>query len=136
MLRDQFWSNLGGGGGGGGGHLYSVYSARLGLVLISLSLQDCIYCPCISLSFQDKDAGAKRRCPVCRQLRTASDTTPDGLIHRVLGRSNAVWCPYADSPSLLEEFDTAKKAKQQANWRKANQAKKLRKQQASTESSS
>ncbi len=31
---------------------------------------------------------------------------------------------------MLEEFDAEKKAKQQAAWRNANQAKKLKKQQA------
>jgi ribosome-binding protein aMBF1 (putative translation factor) len=47
----------------------------------------------------------------------------------VLGRSNAIWCPYADDPTLLEQFDAEKKARQQANWRKVNLAKKLKKQQ-------
>lgn len=69
----------------------------------------------------------KRPCPVCRQLRAASDKTPDGLIHRVLGRSNAIWCPYADDPALLADFDSQKKARMQANWRRANEAKRQKK---------
>ena len=31
--------------------------------------------------------------PVCGQLRTSQDKTPDGQIHCVLGRSTAIWCP-------------------------------------------
>ena len=56
----------------------------------------------------------KRRCPVCFQLRTANDTTPDGSIHRVLDRSNRIWCPYADNRSILEDFEREQKERQQA----------------------
>ena len=76
----------------------------------------------------------KRRCPVCRQLRTASDKTPDGKIHRVLGRSNKIWCPYADDMSLLETFEKEQKERTEAAWRRANQAKRLKKQQLSQHS--
>jgi len=79
------------------------------------------------LCFQFADG--KRRCPVFHQARTASDKTPDGQIHRVLGRSNQVWCPYADTPSILEAFDAEEKAKTQAAWRRANEAKRLKKKQ-------
>ena len=76
----------------------------------------------------------KRRCPVCRQLRTANDKTPDGKIHRVLGRSNKIWCPYADDISLLETFEKEQKERTQAAWRRANEAKRLKKQQLSQHS--
>ncbi len=68
----------------------------------------------------------KCRCPVCRQLRTEKDKTPDGRIHRVLGRSNKIWCPYSDDVSILETFE--KEQKERA-WRRANEAKRLKKQQ-------
>ena len=71
----------------------------------------------------------KRLCPVCHQLRMASDRTPDGLIHRVVGRSNAIWCPYADDPALLTDFDSQKKAHMQANWRRVNDVKRQKKHQ-------
>jgi hypothetical protein len=71
----------------------------------------------------------KRRCPVCFQLRTASDTTPNGQIHRVLGRSNRIWCPYSDDPSILENFEKEQKERQQASWRRANVTKRLKKRQ-------
>jgi hypothetical protein len=76
----------------------------------------------------------KRRCPACRQLRTANDKTPDGKIHRVLGRSNKIWCPYADDVSLLETFEKEQKERTQAAWRRANEAKRLKKQQLSQHS--
>ena len=66
----------------------------------------------------------KRRCPVCRQL--PNDKTPDGKIHRVLGRSNKIWCPYADDISLLETFEKEQKERTQAAWRRANEAKRLK----------
>ena len=69
----------------------------------------------------------KCRCPVCRQLRTANDKTPDGKIHRVLGRSNKIWCPYADDVSLLDTFEKEKKKRTQAAWRRANEAKRFKK---------
>ena len=69
----------------------------------------------------------KRRCPVCNQLRTASDKTPDGQIHRVLGRSNKVWCPYADDRTILETFEKEQKERTQAAWRRANEVKRLKK---------
>lgn len=71
----------------------------------------------------------KRHCPVCRQLRTADVKTPDGKIHRVLGRSNKIWCPYADDISLLDTFKKEQKERTQAAWRRANEAKQLKKQQ-------
>ena len=64
----------------------------------------------------------KRRCPVCRQLCTANDKMPDGKIHRVLGRSNKIWCPYADDISLLETFENKQKERTQAAWRRVNEA--------------
>jgi len=45
-------------------------------------------------TFQDQILQGQRPCPVRDQLRTAKDETPDGLIHRVLGQSNRIWCPY------------------------------------------
>ena len=89
--------------------------------------------PLLSFAFfsclQDVAIDGKRRCPVCYQLRTASDTTPDGLIHRVLGRSNKIWCPYADDKAILEAFEKDQKERQQASWRRANEAKRMKKQQ-------
>ena len=69
----------------------------------------------------------KRSCPVCNQLRTASDKTPDGLVHRILRRSNKLWCPYADPKSELEEFEKEQKERTQASWRRANENKRLKK---------
>lgn len=83
---------------------------------------------------QEKDLEGKRPCPVCNQLRTAKDKTPDGQIHRVLGRSNKVWCPYADDPAILEAFEKEQKERIQAAWRRANQAKREKKQQQHAES--
>ena len=80
---------------------------------------------------QDSSRG-KRRCPVCDQYRTASDRTPNGEIHRVLGRSNQVWCPYADDKSILDKFEEEQKERKQASWRKANEAKRLKKQSMAT----
>ena len=77
---------------------------------------------------QDKSVDGKRRCPVCHQLRTANDKTPDGQIHRVLGRSNKIWCPYTDEQSILEAFEKEQKERTQAAWRKANEAKRKKKQ--------
>ena len=77
---------------------------------------------------QDSSDG-KRRCPVCDQFRTVSDKTPEGLIHRVLGRSNKIWCPYADDRSILEAFEKEQKERMQAAWRKAGEAKRLKKAQ-------
>lgn len=78
---------------------------------------------------QEKSVEGKRRCPVCNQLRTASDKTPGGQIHQVLGRSNKIWCPYADDKSILESFEKEQKERMQASWRRANEAKRLKKQQ-------
>ena len=66
---------------------------------------------------------------MCIQLRTASDKTPDGLVHCILGRSNKLWCPYADLKSELEEFKKEQKERTQASWRRANENKRLKKQQ-------
>ena len=82
----------------------------------------------MKLCFQDEAVDGKRRCPVCHQLRTASDLTPDGQIHRILGGSNKIWCPYSDNKSILESFE---KERTQAAWRRANEAKRLKKQQLS-----
>jgi uncharacterized Zn finger protein (UPF0148 family) len=71
----------------------------------------------------------KRHCPVCHQLRAASDKTPDGQIHRVLGRSNKIWCPYADEKGILEAFEKEQKERMQTAWRRANKAKRKKKQQ-------
>jgi hypothetical protein len=73
--------------------------------------------------FQVEALSGKRPCPVCHQLRTASDKTPDGQIHRVLGRSNKIWCPYADEKSILETFEKEQKERTQAAWRRGNEAK-------------
>ena len=69
------------------------------------------------LLIQDKDVGGKCHCPVCHQLRTASDKTasdkiPDGKIHWLLRRSNAVWCPYASNPGVF----STKRVWQPAMW--------------------
>ena len=57
------------------------------------------------LSFKEGAKEGKCRCPVCQQLQTAEDKTPNGEIHRVLGRSNKMWCPYADDKAILEEYE-------------------------------
>ena len=66
-------------------------------------------------------------CPICDQLKTAKDNTPDGLVHRILGRSNHIWCPYADEKSKLEEFEKEQRERTLVSWRKANEAKKMKK---------
>jgi hypothetical protein len=43
----------------------------------------------------------------------ANDKTPDGQIHHVLGRSNKIWCPYADDRSILEAFE---KEQRECRW--------------------
>ena len=75
-------------------------------------------------------ADGKRRCPACNQLRTAGDKTPDGQIHRVLGRSNKLWCPYADDLGILQAFEKEQKERTQASWRRANEAKQMKKESA------
>ena len=80
----------------------------------------------------EKAKEGKRPCPVCGQLRMADDKTPDGLIHRVLGRSNNLWCPYADDPSVLQEYEKQLKEHTRANWKKAAANKKIKKQQRAT----
>ena len=90
-------------------------------------------CLCFSLfiyffgCFQEKDLEGKRPCPVCHQLRTANDRTPDGEIHRVLGRSNKTWCLYADDKAILEDFEKEQKERTQAAWRRANETKRFKK---------
>ena len=83
----------------------------------------------LELGVLEESHDGKRRCPVCRQLRTANDKTPDGRIHRVLGRSNKIWCPYGDAISILETFEKEQKERTQAAWRRANEAKRSKKQQ-------
>ena len=58
-----------------------------------------ILCHLSLFVFQEGEGEGKRRCPVCHQLRTATDKTPEGEIHRVLqGRRQPqkfgghVWC--------------------------------------------
>ena len=84
-----------------------------------------------SISFLFQSLGGKRPCPVCKQPRTVNDKTPDGQIHRTLGRSNKIWCPYSDDSSVLEAFEKDQKERTRAAWRRANEAKKLKKQQKS-----
>ena len=71
----------------------------------------------------------KRCCPVCLQARAAKDKTPDGQVHCVLGRSNKIWCPYADPCSILDAFEEETKEKTREAWRRANEIKRLKKQQ-------
>ena len=65
---------------------------------------------------QEKAPDGKRCSPVCHQLRTASDRTPDGQIHHVLGRSNKIWCPYADDKAILEALEKEQKERMQVAW--------------------
>ena len=66
---------------------------------------------------------------MCHQLRTVNDPTPEGLIHRVLGRTNKIWCPYADDKSILDAFEKDQKERTQAAWRRANEAKRKKKEE-------
>ena len=75
-----------------------------------------------------KSLQGKRPCPVCHQFRTSDDKTPDGKIHRVLGRSNAIWCPYADDHSILEAFEKEQKERKLASWRRASEKKKIKRE--------
>ncbi len=70
----------------------------------------------------------KRPCHICGQFRTSKDVTPDGEVHRVLGRSNKIWCPYADDKEVLLQFEKEKKDRTLATWRKANEAKRMKRQ--------
>ena len=47
----------------------------------------------------------------------------------VLGRSNKIWCPYADDKSILETFEKEQKERMQAAWQRANETKRLKKKQ-------
>lgn len=58
---------------------------------------------------------------VCHQLQTANYKTPN---KHVLGRSSKIWCPYADYKAILEAFV---KERTKAAWRRANEAKRLKK---------
>ena len=40
-----------------------------------------------------------------------------------LGRSNKIWCPYADEKAILETFGKEQKERTRAAWRRANEAK-------------
>ena len=78
---------------------------------------------------QEGSAEGNHHCPVCGQLRTANDKTPDGHIHWVMGHSNKVWCPYVDEKSILDAFEKEHKEKTQVAWRRTNESKKLKKRQ-------
>ena len=56
--------------------------------------------------------------------------TPTEAVHKALGCSNKIWCPYADDVKILEEFQQEQKERTLAPWRRANEAKRLRKLQA------
>ena len=85
---------------------------------------------CMLLSFLEADVRGKRPCNICGQLRRAGDKTPDGKVHRVLGKSNQLWWPYADDPSILEQFEQKQKERTLASWRRANETKRLSKKHA------
>ena len=70
---------------------------------------------CLCLCFQDTDKG-KRRCPVCHQLKAATAITPEGKCHRVLGRSNRVWCPYGDDQDILDKFLLEQRQREKDRW--------------------
>lgn len=44
----------------------------------------------------------KQCCPVPHQLKAADNRTHQREIHRVLGRSNEVWCRYSDDKTILD----------------------------------
>lgn len=91
----------------------------------------CSVCHSHTCTFSSgRKSEGKRLCSVCHQLRTIKDKTPNGDIHRVLGRSNKIWCPYSDPKSILEAFEKEQKERTQESWRRANEAKKLKKQSA------
>ena len=75
--------------------------------------------PFILFVFQEGEK-RKRCCPVCHQLRKATDKTLKGEIHHVLGRSNKIWCPYADERCILDEFQKDQKERTKASWQRAN----------------
>ena len=81
--------------------------------------------------FSFQSLAGKRLCAVCNQPRTADDKTPDGQIHRFLGKTNKTWCPYGDDISILQAFEKNQLERKRATWRRANEAKKLKKQQKS-----
>ena len=77
--------------------------------------------------FSFQSLAGKRLCAVCNQPRTADDKTPDGQIHRFLGKTNKTWCPYGDDISILQAFEKDQLERKRATWRRANEAKKLKK---------
>ena len=86
-----------------------------------------ILCHLSLFVFQEGEGEGKCRCPVCHQLRTATDKTPEWEIHRVLGRSNKLWYPYADEQSILDTFQKDQKERTKASWQRANAKKKEKK---------
>ena len=101
-----------------------------------IKIAGCNPLKCICLSFiitffSFQSLAGKRPCAVCNQPRTANDKTPDGQIHRFLGKTNKTWCPYADDISILQAFEQDQLERKRATWRRANDAKKLKKQQKS-----
>ena len=42
-----------------------------------------------------------------------------------------IWCTYADDKSILETFEKEQKERTQETWRRANEAKRLKKNQLS-----
>ena len=57
----------------------------------------------------------------------ATDKTPEGEIHHVLGRSSKLWCPYADEWFIMDEFQKDQKERTKASWQQANAIKKEKK---------
>ena len=112
-------------------YYFHVYAACFSFLHTSLSSAVSLHFTFILLMFQEMVADGKRHCTACHQLRTASDKTSDSQIHRVLGQSNKVWCPYTDDRSTLEAFEKEQKERMQAAWRRANEVKRLKKKQLS-----
>ena len=70
--------------------------------------------------FSFQSLAGKRTCPACNQPRTADDKTPDGQIHRFLGKTNKTRCPYGDDISIRQAFKKDQLERKRATWRKTH----------------
>ena len=102
-----------------GFHFFVLYTCTILLNIHYVHSQFFNIMPFILFVFQEGEK-RKRCCPVCHQLRKATDKTLKGEIHHVLGRSNKIWCPYADERCILDEFQKDQKERTKASWQRAN----------------
>ena len=78
------------------------------------------------LCLQNEGQPKQRRCPTCDHPRSSIAKTKDGSVHRVFGRAQNLWCPYADTNEELDQFIAAQREQLRASWRRANAEKRRR----------